>query len=185
MMGDNNFPSMCWESGAMYGRSRESRLQAALLLSFMENFAMEQYVTIPTRLENVLDLVITSNSELIREIVVEDTRLSDHRLLLVTADLGNEQLRSRGESNTGISSLNFMSCLTNWDGITRDLNEINWEQRSADQTAQEVYEDLQRVLLETCLKHTPMKRERKMKIVPRDRRIAMRKKSRSSSHCQK
>jgi hypothetical protein len=141
----------------------------------MENFAMEQYVTVPTRLENILDLVITNKSELIREIVVEDTCLLDHRLLLVTADLGNVQLRSRGQS---ISSLNFMSCLTNWDGITRDLNEINWEQRLADQTAQEVYEDLQRLLLETCFKHTSMKRERKRKIVPRNCRIAMGKKRR-------
>jgi hypothetical protein len=57
-------------------------------LKFAEQFALEQFVTVPTRLNNILDLFFANNTELVRELSVEDTVLSDHRLINVRADLG-------------------------------------------------------------------------------------------------
>lgn len=83
VMGDFNFPSMNWSTYDAYGGTRESRVQSASLVAFMEQFALEQYVNVPTRLENILDLFLTNNCDLVREVKVEDTQLSDHRLIFV------------------------------------------------------------------------------------------------------
>lgn len=182
ILGDFNFPSMCWKKGAMYGGTNESRLQVAYLQSFMEDFALEQCVTEATRQSNILDLFITNNSELIRAITVEDTIMSDHRLISVRADLGigpaqpdNRQLRG------GIlGTVNFKSSLTDWESMRQELGGVDWEARLSGKSAQNIYLELCGVLHEICPRHAPLRRTPKQaKSIPRDRKILMRKRTRT------
>ncbi|KAK3879590.1 hypothetical protein Pcinc_015877 [Petrolisthes cinctipes] len=79
MNGDFSLPIIKWESLEVYGGSADARQQAKLLLDFANEFMLIENITQPTRGDNILDLFFTSNEELLYNIRVEDTIMSDHK----------------------------------------------------------------------------------------------------------
>ncbi len=82
IFGDFNLPLIKWSSHTVSsGGSVPSMESAALLLDFMSENLCTQYISQPTRLENVLDLCISNSEELVTHVSTSDTILSDHRLV--------------------------------------------------------------------------------------------------------
>ena len=49
----------------------------------MDDFFLKQHIQAATRQSNILDLFLTNNDAMILDIAVEDTKLSDHRIIEV------------------------------------------------------------------------------------------------------
>ena len=57
-----------------------------LMLSYCQAFSLQQIVLEPTREENILDLIFTSNPSLVHIVEVK-ARISDYEFVIVNADL--------------------------------------------------------------------------------------------------
>ena len=85
LVGDFNFPDIDWvTSTVLPGDTKESRHSAELLLSFISKNLLNQYVHVPTRGNNTLDLFISSNPNLVTNVSNTETNLSDHDLVDIT-----------------------------------------------------------------------------------------------------
>lgn len=72
IMGDFNFPKISWRE------STSETVSGRSLLSFINNYFLTQHVSLPTRKDNILDLVITNTSNSIANISTEESGMSDH-----------------------------------------------------------------------------------------------------------
>jgi hypothetical protein len=80
MCGDFNFPDVRWEDPALVGLATG---QAGMLVKFMEQHFIDNVVTEPTRLNNILDLVMTNNVDMISHIEIEkNVKFSDHNTVI-------------------------------------------------------------------------------------------------------
>ena len=79
ILGDFNFPSVNWESLIVH--PHESQDSALELLRFMSDNLLNQYVHIPTRGDNTLDLFITNNPYLVTNVTGSNTDMSDHDIV--------------------------------------------------------------------------------------------------------
>ena len=68
-----------------FGGSSASRvqLQAEAFLEFNDEQFLQQCVEEPTRVKNILDLILTNDPDVITEISVWDTLMSDHKVIIV------------------------------------------------------------------------------------------------------
>ena len=64
ILGDFNFPDIKWEGNRVYSKENSTNKSETLLLQFMENNLLSQYITQPTREKNILDLFLTNNPNL-------------------------------------------------------------------------------------------------------------------------
>ena len=80
LMGDFNFPSIVWSDG--YGLPNPNPTYGSELnsvfLETMNDASLEQYVTEPTRQNNILDLVLSNNNNL--NVV---PGISDHEFMML------------------------------------------------------------------------------------------------------
>ncbi|KAK4313514.1 hypothetical protein Pmani_015149 [Petrolisthes manimaculis] len=180
MNGDFNLPIIRWESLEVYGGSADARQQAKLLLDFADEFMLIENITQPTRGNNLLDLFFTSIEELLYNIRLEDTIMSDHRLLIVETTLGFPVQTCENKPRDGIfSSLNFYRENVEWECINTALMEVNWQQLMKNLSPEDMYHILCRELSSVCEKFVPIRSYKKnRRFIPRDRKILMRKRTR-------
>jgi hypothetical protein len=133
-------------------------------------------VLVPTREHNILDLFFTSNEELVADIRIEETTLSDHRLVVVETTI-ERGIQPKPTPREGLAGLNFHHRRTDWEAIGNALLEIDWRSEILELNAEAMYNKLCEVLLQVCVRHTPGKTTPKRHIIPRDRRILMRKRA--------
>ena len=80
--GDYNLPHVDWESlEVQSGGTAESKLSSQRLLNFMSTYLLSQVVNVPTRGNNILDLVLCNNDRLVLDVKTEPTDLSDHDMV--------------------------------------------------------------------------------------------------------
>ena len=86
MLGDFNFPNINWGTSScpngFYGNSQVSNL-----LDFADENFMNQHIYEPTRGNNILDLIFSNNDDIIFDIQLSETIISDHKLLDIVTDL--------------------------------------------------------------------------------------------------
>eukprot|EP00116_Pleurobrachia_bachei_P001161 sb/3461423/ len=125
VMGDFNFPMINWKNMSVGGRSAENTRSAQDLLSFMETHFLEQFITLPTRGQNILDLFLANRDTLVVNSNVEETELSDHRLVSVGLTFHplcpQKRRRTIPES---FRSLDFNS--GSFDLLRQKLSDIDW-----------------------------------------------------------
>lgn len=63
------------------------RAQAETLLRLAEEHCPTQVIKVPTRGDNILDIVMTNNEDLLHEISVHPTHLSDHNIITLSTNL--------------------------------------------------------------------------------------------------
>ena len=79
---DFNFPNIDWSSSNCNpSHGREQQLAGEALLSFIDYNMLHQVVNTPTRDRNILELFLTNNERLIRNVAAQDSPLSDHRVV--------------------------------------------------------------------------------------------------------
>ena len=75
-MGDFNYPGIDWES-------LEADSNGAIFLDLLQNNFWCQHVSSPTRHDNILDLVITSEESMVTDLqVMEHFSNSDHNIYI-------------------------------------------------------------------------------------------------------
>ena len=79
-MGDFNLPHICWQTMNITGGSAEERRQAELL-SVLQDRCITQFITEPTRANNILDLLLSNSTGIIHSYELLGTVMSDHKLI--------------------------------------------------------------------------------------------------------
>lgn len=181
LTGDLNFPIICWDDASINGGTGSTRRQASLLLDFFDDYFMIQYVNKPTRGENILDIFATNDPDLVSAVLTENTSLSDHRLVLIKTTLTGVVTKTNEDFfDTVLSSLNFWSEETDWVSMKMALGQIEWDKLFADKNPDKIYEIFLTVITDVASKHAARKNKRNFSLIPRDRRVLMRKRNKLS-----
>ena len=83
-MGDFNFPNIDWSTLSLnHSQGREQKESAKALLDFMQHNMLSQVIKHSTRGQNTLELFLTNNIRIIRNVQTEKTALSDHDIVKI------------------------------------------------------------------------------------------------------
>ena len=70
--GDLNFPTIDWQIETADSGTHENQVQANAFLQFAQEQCLQQYIEEPTRKNNILDVFLTNNDQLIRQIIITE-----------------------------------------------------------------------------------------------------------------
>ena len=175
IMGDFNLPNITWDTRSIKNsRSTQEKNCANYLLNLTDDHLLVQQVHEPTRKDKtILDLVFTNNDEIIHNVAVDKTNMSDHDIVTITCinsfpryddDTPTENLNS-------FDKLNFFKA--DWKKINQDLDEIVWRNIITDETSvDEAVEIMESELIKILQSHTPAKRRNrsgKFRKIPKER----------------
>ena len=110
--------------------------QQEIFASFLGKFCLFNCVDVPTRGENVLDLILTNDEDLIQGIKVEESgTFSDHRWVIgsldVNMDRKDEVVPEFQSYHTKIPNFNWRKgTVEQWDLYRDILNRIDWLDRT-------------------------------------------------------
>ena len=141
-----------WNSGVILsGSSSATNQSAVLLLDFMADNLLSQYILEPARLNNCLDLCLSNAPNLVTHVSVTDTPLSDHKLLEIF--LSHDPCRPDplvlpNFSVSSFRSLDFYKA--DYDRINHLLDYVNWNKLWQLCDPEEFPELLNLVLLQIC-----------------------------------
>ena len=123
---------------------------------------LEQHVSKPTRLNNILDLVFASH-DIINEIDVQKTFISDHNIIHVQTNMLINQCPTTQSLNpvkNVFESLNFHKA--NWVDITAELENIDWQVVSLNHlNSDQCLSKLMSIVKDICVKCVPTKSNNK------------------------
>ena len=126
-----------------------------------QNF-FTQLVTKPTRENNTLDLIFTNKPQDVLNVVVEDTKLSEHRL--VEALLGHNPTSKPETKVPCIDPFSFRAVdvhQADYDAINKQLSEIDWkslqDSLQNDPCGEQFLELIRLTVLQITLLHSPQK----------------------------
>lgn len=176
--GDLNFPLIDWELESVYGGAENMRTQAEAFLNLASEFCLTQFVHAPTRGDNILDIVMSNNDDLIHNITIYKTNMSDHNIITLTTKLTTDVVRTMNSMNTehlnvNFNQLNFFSDAICWDELKGELGEVDSQLGDSDPEAQ--YNLFLKLCLHISIKHVPLRKSSPKKKLPHDRKILMRK----------
>ena len=157
-MGDFNLPGISWENNHPNLKTKEPSKPESLLLSFMENHLLCQYVTQPTRLRNTLDLFLTNNPNLVLCTSAEKTDMSDHNIVTIktTYNIKTDNAVKRPPiPEQTFRSLNLHKA--DFDQINTHMETINWDELKAICSPEEFPELLRLTILQVCMIYAPTK----------------------------
>ena len=178
-IGDFNFPNIDWKQSDVRGGTVSLQQQAWALMKTMDEYQLEQCIEEPTRGRNILDLYMTNSADHILKIEIDDTSISDHRIVNIVTriSIGSQATQwSRVESE--LSILNFTDKNIDWEALTEDISSYEIENICQNLNATETYEYILESLSKACQKIVPERKKPRNMQIPRDRRILMRKRSR-------
>ena len=130
--GDFNFPGIDWESQTIQpGESLEDQASANLLLNFMSTNLLCQYINVPTRKNNILDLFITSDDRLVTNVSSDPTNLSDHNIVDIMLSFNplsveQHQFHKSQFEPDSFRSLDFQKA--DFDKIRSKLENVEWHE---------------------------------------------------------
>ena len=132
LAGDFNFPNISWDTTSVTpSLSRDANSSARYLLNFLQQNFTSQYVSTPTRFNNIFDLIISDSDRLIHHTEVQQTNLSDHDLVRVTLPFNPfkllPSLESRCSTPTPSVALIFTKLNTTESTCTSTLQNIDWD----------------------------------------------------------
>ena len=162
LVGDFNFPFINWNSGSVdkcVGLDMQS--SAENFLNFLWDSLLEQYVHVPTRALNILDLFVTNNQFLVTNVsTVEYTALSDHKLIdvmLSTQFHANRVKCCNRNEEISFKNLNFQKA--NFDAISLEVSQVPWTQLFDECPFQDFPYLFTLIMLQICLQWVPVKKQ--------------------------
>ena len=164
IMGDFNFPNIEWVSHTCIpSQGREQYESAEALLNFINHNMLTQVIDKPTRNGNILELFLTNNDRIIRNIDVQETKLSDHDL--VSVNLLHHCMTETSPTSLptfekdSFRSLNLYK--TDFVKVNDILNDVNWDALfqlySNDLSGNSFIELLRLTVLQACTMFSPKK----------------------------
>ena len=112
------------------GGTHENQVQANTFLQFAQEQCLQQYIEEPTGKNNILDVFLTKNDQLTRQIIIPETSMSDHNMVHVGTNIKIEEERQNNQikkSNLSYRDLNFFNEDISWASIDADLLNTSWE----------------------------------------------------------
>ena len=188
--GDINLPGINWKDLTI--TKDESVKSAQALLSFMSNHLLSQYVNIPTRKNNTLDLFITNNANLPLHIEEEDTapKFSDHKLISVTTQQTLKPLPPKGKPSFPSHTFRNLKIQKSViPDIKKHLQSVNWDELRSICSEEEYPELFRLTVLQICQIYAPLKTDNKKNTKPlnkfvKERTILNRKRRRFNARLQ-
>ena len=178
--GDFNFRKINWTNGQAPTASPNCTAQNTFL-NFVSEHNLNQMIQEPTRENNTLDLLFTNNDDIFTSIEVQDqTSLSDHRLIIATTIITATTPKPRSPYTTkSFRGLNFRHEKIKWDNLRNDISKTDWEAAFNNCSVEENFTFFCSEMLKICLRHVPLKNNRSDRnhVIPRDRKILMKKRS--------
>ena len=180
IMGDFNLPNINWTNRSISvistDLSESTRLgelseSARLLLDFLDSNFLSQYVDKGTRLENILDLILSNSPHVIHEVSSSETSLSDHNIIDILLDPNNALsfVSTNKISNIpqGFRALDFSNA--SFKKINKKLSEIDWDLLASSHSHEEFPVVFNNTVLEICKQHCPPKSTDKNKAIRKSR----------------
>ena len=159
LLGDFNFPFIDWESGSV-GRGVRIEMQQSAdeFLNLLSSLMMNQYVYLPTRGENTLDLFFTDNPFMVTHVSTEYTDLSDHKMVnvLTSLDLNLDWRKKKWHKEESFAALDFRKA--NFQTLNDKFSSIDWEQLMNLCSLEEFPVLFTLTLLQVCQEVIPRKR---------------------------
>ena len=130
--GDFNLPHLTWSDNppTQYATTN-NRECTETLLSFMDQNFMSQYINKPTRVNNILDLVITNDINLIKQVEVNDTELSDHRMITIKSSFKQEDKPVPRKVFAPHTFRNLNLYKADYEKLSEHLETIQWDELQA------------------------------------------------------
>ena len=128
--GDLNFPIIDWQMETVDGRTHEKQVQANAFLQFAHEQCLQQYIEEPKRKNNILDIFLTNNDQLTRQIIITRTSMSDHNIIQIETNIKiveEKQSHQIKKSNLSYRDLNFFNEDICWASIDADLVNTSWD----------------------------------------------------------
>ena len=157
ILGDFNLPIIKWNEPngtIIYGGSTSDRQQSDLLLSFMDEFLLKQMIGTPTKGNNILDLAFTNNEEMISNINIEDTLMSDHIITVIKTSLKTTSETKQTLEKDSFASLDFRHKNTDWNAIHEATMNADWFNIFQNKTSDNIYNILHVKMLEIYAHNT-------------------------------
>ena len=157
--GDFNLPQIDWETHHIRsGGTTDSNLCALHLLRFMAVHLLSQMVTVPTRGNNTLDLIMCNNDRLISDVSCEATYMSDHSMVNALLSFNPGSLEKAQASYNG--EMNFRALDFNradFETLDNLINAVNWEELRNQTTFEDFPKEFTRTVQDICLRNIPRK----------------------------
>ena len=181
--GDFNIPHTHSISNDSYEPANSCNKQLLnILTDFMFHFNLNQIIHKPTHSNgNILDFLLTNNTDSIFNYKSTPTIHSDHFIIDVTTHLSfNTQKKHMNEKNLNskFDLYNFHSDKIDWEYLEKELANVRWQKVL--EPHQTDPDNQYKIFINKCLNviedKVPLKKSKKThKAIPRDRRILMRK----------
>ena len=167
IMGDFNLPGILWGDISTNDKENATSKLENLLLSFIDNNLLSQYVNEPTRGRNILDLFLTNNPNFVLQIKSEETSLSDHNIVSIQAthNIKAKNINNRPQfENHTFRSINLQKA--DFQQINLQLSSVNWDYLKSICPPDEFPELFRLTVLQICMEHAPSKSQQSNKISP-------------------
>ena len=182
MTGDFNFPFVEWkcnthekfngctyEYNANVNATLDEKRQYERLTNLVNQYSLLQVISEPTREENgkrnTLDLIYTNEIDLITEIGIYASCMSDHHNIEITTNYNPKIVRNSSketkEYNKGLRDLHFYSKEINWKEINKRMKEVDWYKIQENMSMIELLEYIMELIMKICESLVPKKREGK------------------------
>lgn len=124
----------------------------------MSQIFLSQYIDIPTRQANVLDLFLTNSANLVLHVDSEDTKMTDHKLINIQTQYHlNATVKSHNQAADKHSFRALNLHKADFEKICEHLKTIQWDDLSEPCTAEEFSELF--TVLQVCELYCPQRLE--------------------------
>ena len=139
---------------------------------------ISQYVNKATRQNNLLDLVLTNDINLVKQVKVEDTKLSDHRMIIINSYFGLNPKTAPKAAFIPHTFRNLNLYKADFGEINNNLKSIKWDDLRSICSLEDFPELVRLTVLQICELHAPTKchRSTRLSSYKRERRTLSRKK---------
>ena len=196
LTGDFNFPKAVWKHGIGEAKanSRSEKESLELLINVASHLNLLQKVTFSTRKSksgngNILELIFTNNHDLITNMYIEKSKISDHEYIECETSHDftiNKEIIVEPEE-TNLSSYNYK--ITIWKSLKAKFKETDWNYiitncSSSEEKIEAILETTMKAVDENSSKFK-QPRGRKQQNIPKERRILLRKKKKLKTSLKK
>ena len=187
MMGDFNLPHANWTTGKCRSGATtdEQDMVTALYNLAIEHFLIQQYDCPTHRAGNTIDLLFTNSPNIVHSIDAYPSSVSDHYLMTTSTlydtskSTYEETEYNSDEECKSFRSLNFLSESINWDSLSDEIENHNWQLELRKLNVSEMMTRFSSVCFEISSKWVPTRPSKKQSRskIPKKRRFLMRRRT--------
>ena len=186
MMGDFNLPHADWITGQCRSGATtdEKEMVSALYNLAIDHFLIQQYDCPTHRAGNTIDLLFSNSSNIIHSIEACPSSVSDHYLMTTSTmynipqSINEEPDTNPDEECKSFRSLNFFNETINWDALSKELDNHNWQLEFRKLSPTEMMTSFSSVCLDISSKWIPTRPPKQSHSkIPNQRRSLMRRRT--------